>query len=36
MQATQTQLFEIQQEVTVNKAKTQDKMTNQWDEYIRQ
>jgi len=32
---TQTKIFEIQQDVTVNKAKTQDKMYNKWDEYIR-
>lgn len=36
LQETQTKIFEIQQDVTVNKAKTQDKMSNQWDEYIRQ
>ncbi len=35
MQDTQTKIFEIQQDVTVNKAKTQDKMFNKWDEYIR-
>lgn len=34
-QDTQTKIFEIQQDVTVNKAKTQDKMFNKWDEYIR-
>ncbi len=35
LQDTQTKIFEIQQDVTVNKAKTQDKMYNKWDEYIR-
>ncbi len=35
LQDTQTKVFEIQQDVTVNKAKTQDKMYNKWDEYIR-
>lgn len=35
LQDTQTKIFEIQQDVTVNKAKTQDKMFNKWDEYIR-
>ena len=35
MQDTQTKIFEIQQDVTVNKAKTQDKMFNKWDEYIK-
>jgi len=35
MQDTQTKIFEIQQDVTVNKAKTQDKMFNKWDQYIR-
>lgn len=34
-QDTQTKIFEIQQDVTVNKAKTQDKMFNKWDEYIK-
>ena len=34
-QDTQTKIFEIQQDVTVNKAKTQDKMFNKWDQYIR-
>ncbi len=32
---TQTKIFEMQQEATVNKAKSQDKMFNKWDEYIR-
>lgn len=35
MQDTQTKIFEIQQEVTVNKAKVQDKMFNKWDDYIK-
>lgn len=35
LQNTQTKIFEIQQEVTVNRAKTQDKMFNKWDDYIR-
>ncbi|MCD6310645.1 MAG: hypothetical protein J7M18_08005 [Candidatus Eremiobacteraeota bacterium] len=35
LQDTQTKIFEIQQDVTVNKAKTQDKMFKKWDEYIR-
>ncbi|MBM3461345.1 MAG: hypothetical protein FJX76_04515 [Armatimonadetes bacterium] len=35
LQDTQTKIFEIQQDVTVNKARTQDKMFNKWDEYIR-
>ena len=35
MQDTQTKIFEIQQEVTVNRAKTQDKMFNKWDDYIK-
>ncbi len=35
MQDTQTKKFEIQQDVTVNKAKTGDKMFGKWDEYIR-
>ncbi|MGM9998770.1 MAG: hypothetical protein ACI38Q_05195 [Candidatus Bruticola sp.] len=32
---TQTKIFEIQQDVTVNRAKTQDKMFNKWNDYIR-
>ena len=36
LQDTQTKIFELQQEVTVHKAKTQDKMFNKWDDYIRQ
>ncbi len=33
---TQTKIFEITQDVTINKAKTADKMFNQVDAYIRQ
>ena len=36
MQDTQTKIFEITQDVTINKAKTADKMFNQVDSYIRQ
>ena len=32
---TQTKIFEMQQEVTLNRAKTQDKLFNKWDDYIR-
>lgn len=35
LQDTQTKIFEIQQDVTVNRAQTQDKMFSKWDEYIR-
>ena len=35
LQDTQTKIFEIQQEVTVNRAKTQDKLFNKWDDYIK-
>ena len=35
LQDTQTKIFEIPQDVPVNKAKPQDKMFNKWDEYIR-
>jgi len=31
---TQTKIFEIQQDVTVNQAKTADRMYNKWDQYI--
>lgn len=31
----QTKIFEIQNEVTVNQAKVQDKMFNKWSDYIR-
>ena len=34
-QDTQTKIFEIQQDVTANKAKTQDKCFQQWDQYVR-
>lgn len=32
---TQTKIFEIVSDVTVNKAKTHDKLFDQWDKYIR-
>jgi RHS repeat-associated protein len=35
LRETQTEIFEIMQDVTINKAKTQDKMFNKWDEYIK-
>lgn len=35
LQDTQTKIFEIQQEVTVHKAKAQDKMFKKWDDYIK-
>ncbi len=35
LQDTQTKIYEIQQDVTLNRAKTQDKMFNKSDEYIR-
>lgn len=35
LQDTQTKIFEIQQDVTANKAQTQDKAFKKWDEYIR-
>jgi hypothetical protein len=35
LQDTQTKIFEIQQDVTANKAQTQDKAYKKWDEYIR-
>ncbi|MDQ7826007.1 MAG: hypothetical protein RDV48_24605 [Candidatus Eremiobacteraeota bacterium] len=31
----QTEIYKIQQEVTLHRAKTQDKMINKWDEYIK-
>jgi len=34
LQDTQTKIYEIQQDVTLNRAKVQDKMYNKWDEYI--
>ena len=35
MQETQTKIFEITQDITANKARTQDKMFQQWNAYIR-
>ncbi|NDD28978.1 MAG: hypothetical protein EB084_12005 [Proteobacteria bacterium] len=35
LQDTQTAIFEMQQEVTVNKAQVQDKACKKWDDYIR-
>ena len=35
LQDTQTKCFEIQQDVSVHQAKTEDKMFGKWDEYIR-
>ncbi|MEW6277412.1 MAG: hypothetical protein AB1758_02235 [Candidatus Eremiobacterota bacterium] len=35
LRETQTKIFEIQQDVTVNQAKTQDKMFNKWSDYVR-
>lgn len=35
LRETQTKIFEIQQDVTVNQAKTQDKAFNKWSDYIR-
>lgn len=35
IQDTQTKIFEIQQDVTVNKAKSSDKAYQRWNEYIR-
>ena len=35
LQDTQTKIFEIQQDVTNNKAQTQDKAYKKWDAYIR-
>ena len=35
LQDTQNKTFEIQEDITRNKAKTQDRMFNKWDEYIR-
>jgi hypothetical protein len=34
-QDTQTKIFQIMQDVTSNKATTQDKAYRKWDEYIR-
>ena len=36
IQDTQNKIYEIQQTVAVDQAKTQDKMFNKWDEYIKQ
>ncbi|MHB2020774.1 MAG: hypothetical protein ACYCW6_27870 [Candidatus Xenobia bacterium] len=35
LEDTQTKIQQLQQEVTVNRAKTQDKIHNKWDQYIR-
>ena len=35
IQDTQNKIYEIQQGVAVDQAKTQDKMFNKWDEYIK-
>ena len=35
MSSMQPKIQEIQQDVTVNRAKSQDKMFDKWDEYIR-
>ena len=35
LRETQTKVFEIQQDVTVNQAKAQDKAFNKWSDYIR-
>lgn len=35
LQDTQTKIYEIQQEVTLNRAKTSDKMFGKWDEYVK-
>lgn len=35
LQDTQTKIFEIQQDVTANKAMTQDKAYKKWNEFIR-
>lgn len=35
LQDTQTKIFEIQQEITANKAATHDKKYSKWDQYIR-
>jgi hypothetical protein len=34
-QDVQTKIFEMVQETTVHRAKTQDKMFQKWDEYVR-
>lgn len=35
LQDTQTKIYEIQQDVTLNRAKVQDKMFQKWDEFIK-
>jgi hypothetical protein len=35
LQETQKKIFEIQQDITVNRARTQDRQFKRWDEYIR-
>jgi len=35
LQDTQTKVYDIQQDVTLNRAKVQDKMFGKWDEFIR-
>jgi len=35
LQDTQTKIFEIIQDVTINKARNQDRMFREWDRYIR-
>jgi hypothetical protein len=35
LQDTQTKIYEIQQEVAINKAKTQEKMFQKWDEVVK-
>jgi hypothetical protein len=35
LEDTQTKIFEIQQDITVNKAKAADKMYNKWDKYLK-
>ncbi len=35
MQDTQTKIYEIQQDVAINKAKTQEKMFQKWDEVVK-
>jgi len=35
LQDTQTKIYEIQQEVAINKAKVQEKMFQKWDEVVK-
>jgi len=35
LQDTQTEIYKVQQEVTLHRAKSQDKLFNKWDDYIR-